>query len=85
VDVVGTDDALGRWVPENITSIPDMAQEEAPAGDELVLMVHVFRDMGIGKASKGAEVANIRFAAIESLKRRAAIEHRGQEYVLDVC
>jgi hypothetical protein len=61
-----------------------MAQQEAPSRNKLVLVTSTVRYMGVGKAAEGAQIADVRLAAIEGLEWRMAIEGRRGKDILDV-
>jgi hypothetical protein len=84
VNMLRTHSAFGGWVPEDIASVLHVAEQEAAPRNELILVASILWYVRIGKAAEWAQITDVRFTTIESLKGGAASEGRGWEHVLDV-
>ncbi|KAG2343813.1 hypothetical protein BDR05DRAFT_947915 [Suillus weaverae] len=73
------DGLLGGRIPEDVSSVADMAEEEAMPGDKVILAVCVLWDMRISETAKRAEVADVWLPTIENFKGSVTNEIGGRE------
>jgi hypothetical protein len=74
LNMAGTNCSLGRRIPEDVSGMSDMAEQEATSRDILVLTASVLGNVCVGKTAERAKIADVGFPTIEEFERNPASE-----------
>jgi hypothetical protein len=74
LNMVGMNRPLGRRIPEDVSGMLDMAEQEATSRDVLVLTASVLGNVCIGKTAERAKIADVGFPTVEEFEGSPASE-----------